>query len=614
MKKPIVGFLLLSFCVLVSLFFHVPIYSDEPAYSLPEINITAKTPTGYDKPVKDMASSVSVVTREDIMSVYTNSTPDLLNGLPGVFIQKTGAFGRSDIAIRGIGNNGRQLAVLIDGRTTKMGIYGCAVTHCLPLDNVERIEIIRGPSPVLYGSDAFGGVVNIITKKAEKEFEGLIQASGGSFNTKALQLHLGGNKEKWDYYMTSDYRESDGHMDNSDYHGGNFTGRLGVDLSESLYAVLNVKYFDGKKCEPLRSTDPILPLSDVWNIYERGAVDLSFEHKWNDWDNRVKVYRNFGEHRFSDGWHSKDYTNGILTSATTFPAPENILTFGAEYKNQGGERISTPSGEWDKKDFSLYMHDEHSLSEKVIIVGGVRYCNDEIADDIFSYQGGLVYHVFEKTTVRINAAKGYRAPFINELYLFPSSSTDLDAEKVTNIEAGIRQVISPGAEVEFVVFQMEGSDLIALAVNDDPPPLMKFENVGSFTFKGTETTLYVYPFSWLRGHVSYSTLDPEERTTGRPGKMFDVTLFAGTAKHSVTLTAQHVDDYFASDDEKQPIPSFTVVNIRGESEIAEGLSLFAAVNNLFDEDYVIYADLPSGAAGTYAMPGRSVVTGLNYRF
>ena len=255
-----------------------------------------------------------------------------------------------------------------------------------------------------------------------------------------------------------------------------------------------------------------------------------------------------------------------------------------------------------------------SFYEKVILLGGIRYSRDEIADDIFSYQIGAVYHISKNTTLRINGAKGFRAPLINELYLFPPSNTDLDAEEAKNIEAGIRQVIIPGIDMEFVVFKIDGDNLIELAVNNDPPPFKKFANVGSFTYKGTETTLYFYPVSWLQGRISYSTLDPQEKTTGRPGKMLDVFVMAKNEKSSVTLTAQDIDDYFASDNEQNPITSYTVVNVRGDYEIIKGWSVFVAANNLFDEDYVIYADLPSGAAGTYTMPGRSLHAGLKYKF
>jgi iron complex outermembrane receptor protein len=121
------------------------------AYSLDEIVVSA---TRVERAIKDLSATISVVTRQDIEASNTKSCTDVLNSLPGVFVNKTGDFGRADVDIRGLGDRGRSVMVLTDGRPVKMGLYGCTVTHTLPLDNVERIEVVRGPASVLYGSDA----------------------------------------------------------------------------------------------------------------------------------------------------------------------------------------------------------------------------------------------------------------------------------------------------------------------------------------------------------------------------------------------------------------------------------------------------------------------------
>jgi len=119
-----------------------------------EIVVTA---TMTPKAVKDCSASVSVISADDLKALPASNALSLLNNLPGIFISRTGDFGRADVNIRGIGQRGRRIAILVDGRPEKMGLFGCAVTHTFPLDNVERIEIVRGPSSVLYGSEALGG-------------------------------------------------------------------------------------------------------------------------------------------------------------------------------------------------------------------------------------------------------------------------------------------------------------------------------------------------------------------------------------------------------------------------------------------------------------------------
>jgi outer membrane cobalamin receptor len=113
-----------------------------------EIVVTA---TMTSKAVKDCSASISVISTDDLKALTANNALNLLNIQPGIFIHRTGDFGRADVDIRGIGQRGQRIAVLVDGRPEKMVLFGCAVTHAFPLDNVERIEVVRGPSSVLYG-------------------------------------------------------------------------------------------------------------------------------------------------------------------------------------------------------------------------------------------------------------------------------------------------------------------------------------------------------------------------------------------------------------------------------------------------------------------------------
>ena len=113
-----------------------------------EVVVTA---TMTRKAVKDCSASVSVITPQAVEAIPASNALNLLGQFPGVFVRRTGDFGRADIDIRGLGNRGRRIAVLVNGRPEKMGLFGCVVSHAFPLDNVERIELVRGPASVLYG-------------------------------------------------------------------------------------------------------------------------------------------------------------------------------------------------------------------------------------------------------------------------------------------------------------------------------------------------------------------------------------------------------------------------------------------------------------------------------
>ncbi|MEA3493129.1 MAG: TonB-dependent receptor [Candidatus Margulisiibacteriota bacterium] len=582
-------------------------------YGLEKIVITA---TKTEKEIKDVSATVSIITREDIEASNAKSCPDILNSLPGVFVNKTGVFGRADVDIRGLGERGRKVMILIDGRPVKMGIFGCTITHSLPLDNVERIEVVRGPNSVLYGSDALGGVINIITRKAQKDFEGNVLASSGTYNTSHYQVHVGGIRGKLDYFITADKQATDGYLPNSSFNGGNYTGRFGYAISDSLASVFTIKYFDGKKYEPLRSTDPPTPASTSWNDYKRGAIDLNFDGQWRGWSNKFKIYRNFGNHEFSDGWKSSDFTNGLMLHGTAGLLPGNELTLGAEYRQQGGEAISgaTYPGNYEKAESAIFFHDEQRFLERLIVAFGARYNNDQVAGSLLCPQLGVVYHLPTDTTLRAAANRGFRAPQINELYLFPSRNPNLKAETVDNYELGIVQTLLPGVDFELVTFNMKGENLIELVRNATPPPMFSFQNTGSFFFKGTEISLKANPREWFSGRLSYSTLDPGSKTTGRPGKKIDISARVGDRKLSLSGNAQYVGDYYAADDKQSPITPFLVFNSKVNFEAVPGVFGFIAMDNMLNTDYVVYADLPGGSAGTYTMPGRTITAGLNYKF
>ena len=200
---------------------------------------------GYDNSLNRQPVSASVVTKEDIEMTDANQTTDILGELPGIFVKKTSALGRADVDIRGIGSNGQQIGVFIDGRPEKMGIFGCAVTQTLPMNNVDRIEVIRGPESVLYGSDALSGVINIITRRAKKPLEGSLEMSYGTFNTQDYLFQQGSKLGKFDYYVSVNKQSTDGHIDNTGFNGTDFSTQFGYAISPKSDISLSAKYFTG---------------------------------------------------------------------------------------------------------------------------------------------------------------------------------------------------------------------------------------------------------------------------------------------------------------------------------------------------------------------------------
>lgn len=572
-------------------------------YVLEEMVVTA---TMSKKSLKDCATSVEVLGKNDLKALSSSSALNILNYSPGIFVRKSSDFGRADVDIRGIGQNGRRIALLVNGRPEKMGLFGCAVTHAFPLDNVERIEVIKGPASVLYGGEALGGVVNIITHLPEKKFETDFSTFFGSFNTQQYNLRHGGNLNRFKYFVTFDKRQSDGHVKNSSYDGLSLTSSMGYDLSPTLKININGKYFKGKKYEPGTVS---IPLDDFWNDYERGAIEMALSKSWASDDFSLKIYRNFGDHQFSDGWSSKDYTNGGILRYTSRKISNNVLTIGGDFRFFGGESYHFPEGEWNKEEASLFFHDEFGIGKYWIFTTGLRLQFDSLYGQELCPHLGAVFRFNENTSLRGVINKGFRSPQLNELYMYPTSNPDLEPERVWNYELGFEQKFGKRIKLEGSIFRMKGSNLIETVAQDEK---YIFKNVGSFDFYGLETVVSNNLSALFSSKLSYTYLNTGDKTKGRPAHKLDLSLRIHKKNIFASLQGQYVTAYFAADNSEEPLPSYFLLNSRLVVKLFKQMEILFDINNVLNVDYLIYGEFPGLSAGAYQMPGRNIQVGIRF--
>lgn len=577
-------------------------------HQLDEILVTA---TRLDLPIERLPISTDIIGRRRIEESDANSATDVVAGLPGVFLQRTGDFGRSDLNIRGLGSNGRRVTVLIDGHPVKMGIFGCTVTHALPLNGVERLELVRGPMSVLYGSDAMGGVLNIVTDPIPAATSAEISASVGTYDTRTYGFSHGTDLGRLGYVVALDRRQSDGHLPNSAYKGNDFSGKISVDMGRGrmdFYA----KYFDGHREEPALATDPTGTVSDVWNDYERGTVDLGVTVPTALGWATLKIYDEFGEHEFSDGWHSKDHSRGVMAHITGRVESVLGVNGGVEFRQQSGERLSQPAGDWSKSEYASYVFLEAQASDHLSGTGGLRLNHDEVSGNVVAPQFGLMVRPVAEVAVNLNAARGFRSPQLSELYLFPSSNPDLDPEKIWSYEIGVTADIAGRGQLRLAAFEMVGEDLIEITPKGHSPRRVMYRNTGEIDFRGLEAGLRLRVLGPLSGGIAYSYLDPGDRTVGRPGTKVDADLRLELGPNTVAGDLQFVDDYYAADNREAGIDDYMVVNARVARRVVPGLEASVSVKNIFGETYEIYTEIPGGSSGLYRMPGRRYQFGLKY--
>jgi len=579
---------------------------EKPLLTINESIIVSATLT--EKNIKDCIQSVSVINENDLKDLKVFNLFNAIMYFPGIYVQRTGDYGRTDIEIRGIGSNGRRINIMVDGRPEKMGLFGCIITHSFPLDNISKIEIVKGAASVLYGSDAMGGVINIITKKPIKKSETNALIAYGSFNSQHYQIEQGGNLNNFSYYLNANSESSDGHIDNSSWNGKNFSTLFEYKLTSSSSLSFRGKYFSGTKYEP----GPIAsPLNNFWNAYKRSALDLTYTNSFHNSDILFKAYRDFGHHKFSDGWDSKDYVNGMIFKYTTNSIDNNELTAGIDYKYLGGKRLSNPMGTWHKYNLGVFVSDEYKLMNRLIITGGLRFDHDSISGSESVPQLGALYKATEKTYLRMLISKGFRNPQLNELYMFPSSNSGLKPELSWNYELGFRQSFNDKLYADFTFFYTEGDNIIITMKNQNPPPLYKFFNAGSFIYRGFETEISTMPTKDIELKFFYTYLNPGDNTLGKAKHKANVFAVYRKEKFELSLSLSYVAKYYADNNKKEKMPDYLLLGGIIQYNLHKYFSIFGKIDNILDVDYKNYVEIPGAAAGIYQMPGRSAMIGVN---
>lgn len=557
------------------------------------------TANRYEDDISDISASVSVISEEDIGFMNSYVAPDLLSGVPGVEVMKTGNFGRADVVIRGIGNNGRKLGFLVDGRPEKMAIYGCAVTHTFPLHNVKKIEVVKGPISSLYGSGAMGGVVNILTRKPSGNNKLNFECDYGSYDTYNLTGSFEESFSKLDFLGTVQKSSSDGYQENSASKTDAYQGNLVCNINEYWRVENYAKYVEAYKQDPATVGDTSTP--EGYQNYERGAFDVSIYGYMDKIDFQTKIYRTYGYHQFSDGWESRDRTDGLNTSVRLSPLKGNKIQGGVEFYKQYGNWIS--GSEWDRKVYEGFIHTEQKTSF-VNLSGGIRYTYLRDSEGVFSYDGGIVIK-YNDTRIRGRVGKGFRLPSFNDLYLFPPSNPSLLAEELLSYEVGLRQKLSDIVDLDIAFYRMSTDNFIRFS-----PSSGQFENVDTLIEKGLETSIGIYPVDWLKLKVSYSYIDREERTQGVPGQKWSGSITLEKDILEGRLSGRYLADYYAADNHTVAIPSYYVFDIRLNVKPKDYVSLSLGIDNILDEYYERYVEVPN-ATGLYSMPGRTFKIGVS---
>lgn len=556
--------------------------------------------------------TVSVIDRSQIEQSGETALLSVLSArIPGLFVTERGMTGfgvatgaAGAINIRGIGSSpNTQVLVLIDGHPQFMGIMGHPLPDAYVSSDAERVEVIRGPASTLYGSNAMGGVINIITRKQRQEgVNGQAQVMYGSYNTQKYMVNGGFKKKKFSGFASLNHDRTDGHRKNSAFHITNGFAKFGYEANEHFRVNADVSIAQ------FRSENPGLvdaPSKD-WVKILRGMASVSAENSYEKTNGALTFFYNFGHHRLSDGYVSDDRNYGLMLYQGARLFQGNVVTAGFDYKNYGGEATNLSGLDVDKKidEVAGYLLVQQSFwKNRFSLNGGIRYEYNGVYGGQWIPQAGVAYRPLEKTTLKFAVAKGFRSPTMKELYMFPPQNDALRPEHVLNYELSVLQFLfSQRMSLELTGFIADGDNIIQTDITDGKP---KMQNSGSFKNKGVEIGWSWMMLKNLDLTANYSYLHMKTPVIGAPEqKLFAGITWTPVRKLTLGAQAQWVKGLYTAVAKTEAQECYFLLNARATYRPCRRMEIFVSGDNLLDRGYEINYKYP--------MPGATVMGGVKF--
>ena len=576
--------------------------------------------------------TVSVVNREEIEESSESALlPVLSEHIPGMFVTQRGitGFGVSTggtggISLRGVGGSPTtELLVLIDGHPQYMGIMGHHLPDAYATSDVEKVEVIRGPASILYGSNAMGGVINIITRKQDKEgWNANGRMMYGSYNTQKYMANGGLKKDKFYSFFAVNHDQTDGHRSNSDFSITNDYSKLGYLINDRFQVWGDASLASFEAQNPGTVSQPMN--GNVADIL-RGATSLTIENNHEKISGAFKFFYNFGTHKINDGYteggspknyffRSNDHNYGITFYQSFRPLTGNLITAGIDYKNIGGRAWNdytdaTPNSDLLAKtslyELAGYAIVQQTLFEKLTLNAGIRLEKSEKFGTEWVPEGGLSYRPLRHTVLKASVSKGFRNPTIREMYMFPPQNPDLLPERMINYEVSMEQGFFEGRlTAELTGYIATGSNLIMTQIVNGSP---KNLNTGDFNNKGVELAIRWNIMKNLNIKGNYSFLEMKKPILNAPKQQAYIAANYRLNKWTMNVNYQYIHGLYLKLEDATPAvtENYGLADVKISYRPSKLLDIFVKAENLADKSYeTVYG---------YPMPGVTVFGGINIR-
>jgi len=563
-------------------------------------------------PLSQTNSAITVITAEEIEASGQPLITEVLRRVPGIDVSRSGGPGGNvSIFIRGTDN--KHTLILVDGveYNDPAGIAADANIAHLTTDQIERIEIVRGPQSVIYGSDAIGGVINIITKTGtdQPKPQAYISAEGGSYNTRKVQggfsfgrqagyLSLGFSGLRSDGFSAlskkAGGREKDG------YENTSFSLNSGGRLTDLVDLKFNLRYSDS-----VSDYDDFFNRIDADNHADQQTLTTGLRTTFHLLDERwlltLAIAHTRLERENHESWGSYDYDgkkNKLELLNEVRIDSHNTLILGAEVER---DEAKNSFGQDDRATYRA-LFTEHRLAIGDFATNlGVRY------DDHKEFGSKTTWRVtpsytFNQTGTRVRAAigTGFKAPSLFQLYDGFSGNQDLRPEKSLGYDIGIEQTLLQGLMVFDVTWFRND---ISNYINYDFMT-WRYNNAGDIRTQGIETTIDIYPADGLNLQLGYTYTDTKNKDDG--SRLLKRPLHKGHMNvnlypiDKLEINGSLIFVGKRNDVGNIELSSYTLVNLATSYQITQNLKLFGRIDNLFDKDYEEVAGYGTAGLSGYA--------------
>lgn len=599
-----------------------------------EVVVTA---TKTKQQVKDIAGNVTVITSNEIKESGAGTVDQLLSAQSGIDVAGGGFPGsRPRMDVRGLpGNYGAQrVLVLMDGRPVNEEYLGDVDLRLLPTDNIERIEIVRGPASALYGSNAVGGVINIITKsRTDKEIASL-NTTVGSFNTYRTALSHGMQLKDMDYLVTAGELNTDGYLANSDGTPKNWQAqdtslKTNWKLADNSSLMFSAGNSDGKAREE--------------NFIRGIAVNylnLVYRNSWSiagKADFTARLYRNGLDQELE--WKAFPFTGrydqfstGIQLQQSLRPVNKHLVTFGIDAKKED-VLVREANGVIDEaiNSQAIYVQDEMTFggagSRAIIGTVGLRYDRHEEFGGEVSPRIGAVYHLNDRTALHLAVGKAYRAPSVSDMFLPTTPYGPVTFEGNPNLKPETLWSIEAGADYKFNKDLSGRMTLSQSTLKDawdhmrDPDTIYRPHNVTRMAVNAIEAEMkyqVIEPLGLFANYTLNNAVykEAESNPAIEGNRVEEIPLNRGNlglrfqANNTTVLnlkTAVTGPRYTDPENNRaNKLGQYAATEISVMSEINKNSSFFISVHNLFDRQYKEVIE--------YYQPGRWFEAGFAVKF